>query len=80
MRRAVESAATQSPITGSKDKMIARFYAVATALIIAGVVMLCQPFLWLVHVWAFPVFLVGFVLFMILDHLPSFEDRRNTNE
>jgi hypothetical protein len=52
-----------------------RLYAVATALIILGIVMLCQPFLLLIHVWAFPVFLVGFVLFMILDHLPSFEDR-----
>jgi hypothetical protein len=52
-----------------------RLYAVATALIILGIVMLCQPFLLLIHVWAFPVFLVGFILFMILDHLPSFEDR-----
>ena len=65
---------------GSIDKMIAKLYAVATALIIVGVVMLCQPFLLLNHVWAFPVFLVGFVLFMILDHLPSFEDRTKTAE
>jgi hypothetical protein len=55
--------------------IISRLYAVATALIILGIVMLCQPFLLLIHVWAFPVFLVGFILFMILDHLPSFEDR-----
>jgi hypothetical protein len=55
--------------------MISRLYAVATVLIILGIVMLCQPFLLLIHVWAFPVFLVGFILFMILDHLPSFEDR-----
>jgi hypothetical protein len=60
--------------------MISRLYAVATALIILGVVMLCQPFLLLIHVWAFPVFLVGFILFMILDHLPSFEDRGNSTE
>ena len=60
--------------------MIAKLYSVATALIIVGVVMLCQPFLLLVHVWAFPVFLVGFVLFMILDHLPSFEDRAGATE
>ncbi len=60
--------------------MIAKLYAVATALIIVGVVMLCQPFLLLIHVWAFPVFLVSFVLFMILDHLPSFEDRAKTTE
>ena len=52
----------------------------ATAPIILGIVMLCQPFLLLIHVWAFPVFLVGFILFMILDHLPSFEDRTNRPE
>jgi hypothetical protein len=60
--------------------MISRLYAVATALIILGIVMLCQPFLLIIHVWAFPVFLVGFILFMILDHLPSFEDRGNSAE
>lgn len=60
--------------------IIAKLYAVATALIIVGVVMLCQPFLLLIHVWAFPVFLVGFVLFMILDHLPSFDDREKVTE
>ena len=57
--------------------IISRLYAVATALIILGVIMLCQPFLLLIHVWAFPVFLVGFILFLILDHLPSFEGRAN---
>jgi hypothetical protein len=60
--------------------IISRLYAVATALIILGVIMLCQPFLLLIHVWAFPVFLVGFILFMILDHLPSFEGRANGTE
>jgi hypothetical protein len=60
--------------------MISRLYAVATALIILGIVMLCQPFLLLIHVWAFPVFLVGFIFFMILDHLPNFEDRGNSAE
>jgi hypothetical protein len=60
--------------------IISRLYAVATALIILGIVMLCQPFLLLIHVWAFPVFLVGFILFMILDHLPSFDDRGNGAE
>ena len=52
----------------------------ATAFIILGIVMLCQPFLLRIHVFAFPVFLVGFILFMILDHLPSFEDRKNSAE
>ena len=79
-RAAAVSAPTRYRTMGSRDKMIAKLYAVATALIILGVVMLCQPFLLLIHVWAFPVFLVGFVLFMILDHLPSFEDRTKTTE
>jgi hypothetical protein len=60
--------------------IISRLYALATTLIILGIVMLCQPFLLVIHVWAFPVFLVGFILFMILDHLPGFEDRTNTAE
>jgi hypothetical protein len=60
--------------------IISRLYTAATALIILGIVMLCQPFLLLIHVFAFPVFLVGFILFMILDHLPSFEDRKNNAE
>ena len=60
--------------------MISRLYAVATALIILGVVMLCQPFLLVIHVWAFPVFLVGFILFVILDHLPNFKDRTDGAE
>jgi hypothetical protein len=60
--------------------MISRLYDLATALIILGIVMLCQPFLLLIHVWAFPVFLIGFILFIILDHLPSFEDRGKSVE
>ena len=60
--------------------MISKLYAVATALIILGVVMLCQPFLLVIHVWAFPVFLVGFILFVILDHLPNFKDRTDGAE
>jgi hypothetical protein len=60
--------------------IISRLYAVATSLIVLGIVMLCQPFLLIIHVWAFPVFLVGFIIFMILDHLPSFDDRTNRAE
>ena len=60
--------------------IISRLYAAATALIILGIVMLCQPFLLLIHVWAFPVFLVGFILFVILDHLPNFKDRTDGAE
>ena len=53
---------------------------VMVRILLSTVVMLCQPFLLLIHVWALPVFLVGFVLFMILDHLPSFEERTKTTE
>jgi hypothetical protein len=60
--------------------IISRLYAVATSLIVLGIGMLCQPFLLIIHVWAFPVFLVGFIIFVILDHLPSFDDRANRAE
>jgi len=49
-----------------------RLYMLATILIIAGVVMLCQPFSLTVHIYAVPVLLVGIVIFMVLDHLPDF--------
>jgi hypothetical protein len=51
--------------------MIDRLYAVATVLIVAGIVMLCQPLSAAVHVWAFPVLLAGVVMFLVLDHLPQ---------
>jgi hypothetical protein len=43
-------------------------YFFATILIVVGIIMLCQPFLFTIHVGAFPILLVGVVLFMILDH------------
>lgn len=51
-----------------------RLYRLATALIVMGVVMLCQPFLFIAHTAAFPVLLVGIMLFMVLDHLPNATD------
>ena len=51
--------------------MIDRLYKLASVLIVASIVMLCQPFSIAVHVWAFPVLLTGVVAFLILDHLPE---------
>ena len=51
--------------------MIDRLYRLASVLIVASIVMLCQPVSMTVHVWAFPVLLAGVVLFLILDHLPE---------
>ena len=48
-----------------------RLYFFATILIVVGIIMLCQPFLFAIHVSAFPVLLTGVALFMILDHLPD---------
>ncbi|MGA2291774.1 hypothetical protein [Bradyrhizobium sp.] len=51
--------------------LLNRLYALATALILAGIAMLCQPFFFFLHSCAFPVLLAGVALFMVLDHLPS---------
>ena len=56
-----------------------RLYTFATAMIIIGLVMLCQPFSFTVHVYAFPALLVGVVLFMVLDHLPNFPGTEQSN-
>jgi hypothetical protein len=47
------------------------FYRLASALILIGFAMLCQPFLHGLFVFGFPVLLAGVVLFMILDHVPD---------
>ena len=52
-----------------------RLYFFATILIVVGIIMLCQPFLFAIHVSAFPVLLIGVTLFMILDHLPDVASR-----
>jgi hypothetical protein len=52
-----------------------RLYFFATILIVVGIIMLCQPFLFAIHVSAFPVLLIGVALFMVLDHLPDVTSR-----
>ena len=59
--------------------IVNRLYTLATFLIITAVVMLCQPFSMFVHVCAFPVLLVGVVLFLVLDHLPNFDGEGQHN-
>jgi hypothetical protein len=46
-------------------------YRIASGLIVAGFVMLCQPFAMTLYEWGFPVLLAGVILFLILDHIPS---------
>ncbi|MEM7047961.1 MAG: hypothetical protein AAF442_10020 [Pseudomonadota bacterium] len=48
--------------------------AVATALIILGVVMLMQPLAAVLFSWSFVVTLAGTVLFIIASHLPEQDD------
>jgi len=50
---------------------VAWFYRYASALILGGFVMLCQPFTHDLFVVGFPVLLAGVVLFMVLDHVPD---------
>ncbi len=52
-----------------------RLYFFATILIVVGIIMLCQPFVFAIHVSAFPVLLIGVALFMTLDHLPDVTNR-----
>ena len=46
-------------------------YRVATLLIIGGFAMPCQPYWMSLFALGFPVLMIGVVLFMILDHIPS---------
>ncbi len=46
-------------------------YRLASALILGGFAMLCQPFTHSLFVIGFPVLLAGVVLFMVLDHVPD---------
>lgn len=46
-------------------------YRYATALILGGFVMLCQPFTHDLFVLGFPVLLAGVIIFMVLDHVPE---------
>ncbi len=47
------------------------FYRYATVLILAGFVMLCQPFTHDLFMLGFPVLLAGVIIFMVLDHVPE---------
>ena len=53
------------------------FYRCASALILVGFAMLCQPFTHSLFTFGFPVLLAGVILFMVLDHVP---DGRPKNE
>lgn len=46
-------------------------YRYASAAIILGFAMLCQPFSHDIFVYGFPVLLAGVILFLVLDHLPA---------
>lgn len=48
-----------------------RFHRMATALIIIGFALLCQPFTVALYAWGFPILLVGVILFIIADHVPA---------
>lgn len=48
-----------------------RLYRLATACILVGLAMLCQPFSIEVFSAGFPTLLAGVLLFMVLDHLGS---------
>ena len=45
------------------------WYRIATAAILLGGVLMCQPFSELLYSSGFPVILAGVVLFIVLDHL-----------
>jgi len=53
------------------NKMLNNAYRVATLMIVAGFVMLCQPVSLFLFSFGFPVLLIGVILFMILDHIPE---------
>jgi hypothetical protein len=56
-------------------------YRIAIALILIGVVLMCQPFAVLLYSLGFPVILAGVVLFTVLDHLsPPKQENEKTAE
>ena len=48
-----------------------RLHRLATALILIGFAMLCQPLTVTLYAWGFPVMLLGVLLFVFADHLPT---------
>ena len=57
-----------------KVSLLTWFYRFASALILGGFAMLCQPFTHDLFVLGFPVLLAGVILFMVRDQVP---DRQN---
>ena len=57
-----------------------RLHRPATALILTGFAMLCQPFTVALYAWGFPVLLLGVLLFIIADHLPSMQITPDQND
>jgi hypothetical protein len=53
------------------NKLLSSAYRVATLMIVAGFLMLCQPMSLVLFTYGFPVLLIGVILFMILDHIPE---------
>lgn len=53
-------------------------YRIASALILVGFALLCQPFAHELFVLGFPILLAGVVLFMILDHVPDGKTEEET--
>lgn len=53
-------------------------YRLASALILGGFALLCQPFTHDLFVLGFPILLAGVVLFMILDHVPDGKTEEET--
>jgi hypothetical protein len=45
------------------------FYSVASLLIFAGLIFMCQPFSMKIYMVGFPTVLVGTVAYIIMDHL-----------
>jgi hypothetical protein len=50
--------------------MTARLEKLAIALMLAGIVALCQPWLFEGYRWGFPVLLAGTLGFIVVSHLP----------
>lgn len=56
------------------------FYRLASALVLVGFAMLCQPFTHAIFAFGFPVLLAGVILFMILDHVPDPQPKREEDK
>jgi chromate transport protein ChrA len=49
-------------------------YALCTAIIMLGFVMLIQPFSITAFTWGLPIMIIGIVIHIVLDHLPQAKD------